>query len=418
MGKVSPPSIKYVINAQFSAEGVVEKPDVIGAIFGQTEGLLGEELELRELQKKGKIGRINATIEVAESKTIGIIEIPTSIDKAETTIIAAAIETIDRVGPCDAKFEVKSIEDVRSSKRDYIIERAKKLMEGLNGNIPELKEIERDIVNHSRTAKIKEYGREMLAAGPDIDKSDEIIIVEGRADVLNLLTYGMKNAIAMNGTMIPKTVTELSKEKQAILFVDGDRGGILIATDAINNADINFVARAPDGKEVEELTGKEIIICLRNKMSVKDFLDKYKSKDTRGRKTGRTQTSQTRQTRTTGRTIRRTVKKETRIKIEPEEKLILDDKQKKKLEEYLGQIKGTKNVLIINRDLKIMRKVSSSEIVRYLYGAKNRGTSIPIMVLDTAVTVAIINAAEKINCQFIVARNFAATSEKIELLSF
>ena len=46
------------MQANFEIEGVVEKPDVIGAVFGQTEGLFGPELELRELQKSGRIGRI------------------------------------------------------------------------------------------------------------------------------------------------------------------------------------------------------------------------------------------------------------------------------------------------------------------------------------------------------------------------
>lgn len=43
---------KYVVEARFTVEGVVEKPDVIGAIFGQTEGLFGPDLDLRELQKR------------------------------------------------------------------------------------------------------------------------------------------------------------------------------------------------------------------------------------------------------------------------------------------------------------------------------------------------------------------------------
>ncbi|MCX8194070.1 MAG: DNA primase, partial [Candidatus Pacearchaeota archaeon] len=174
MGKVSPPSIKYIIYAAFTADGVVEKPDVIGAVFGQTEGLLGEDLELRELQKKGKIGRIDVTLNVSDSKTTGIVEIPTSIDKAETAIIAAAIETIDRIGPCDAKFEIKNIEDVRTSKRDYIVERAKKLMENLTGNAPSMKELEQNIISHARVAKVREYGKELLAAGPGIESAAEI----------------------------------------------------------------------------------------------------------------------------------------------------------------------------------------------------------------------------------------------------
>ena len=206
MGKVSPPSIKYVIKAKFTATGMVEKPDVIGAIFGQTEGLLGEELELRELQKKGKIGRIDAEMDVKESMTTGIVTIPTSIDKAETTLIAAAVETIDRVGPCDAKFEIEGIEDVRTSKRDFILERAKALMEKLSSGTPEIREMEQSVIDHSKTVRVREIGDEKIAAGPDVEISNEIIVVEGRADVVNLLKAGIKNAIALSSVVFPEEV--------------------------------------------------------------------------------------------------------------------------------------------------------------------------------------------------------------------
>ena len=62
MAKISPTSIKYSIIANFVAEGPFQKPDVIGALFGQTEGLLGSDMELRELQKEGKIGRIEVDL--------------------------------------------------------------------------------------------------------------------------------------------------------------------------------------------------------------------------------------------------------------------------------------------------------------------------------------------------------------------
>jgi len=129
MAKISPVSIKYMVHAIFTAEGAVEKPDVIGAVFGQTEGLLGTDLEMRELQKEGKIGRIEVDLERQNKRTTGVIKIPTALDQPETTLIAAAIETIERIGPCDSQIEVEKIEDVRGSKRDYIIERAKKLMQ-------------------------------------------------------------------------------------------------------------------------------------------------------------------------------------------------------------------------------------------------------------------------------------------------
>ncbi|HDI03153.1 MAG TPA: DNA primase [Candidatus Pacearchaeota archaeon] len=281
MGKISPQSIKYIITATFEADGVVEKPDVIGAIFGQTEGLLGEDLELRELQKAGKIGRIDVTLEIDESKTKGTVEIPTSIDRAETALIAAAIETIDRIGPCDATFKVINIEDVRSSKRKYIVERAKKLLEKFSSEGIKLKEIEQELMKHVKASKVIEYGKELLPAGPAIDSSNEIIIVEGRADVVNLLKAGIKNVIGMNGTVVPATIKRLSNQKQTTLFVDGDRGGILIALDAIRNAKIDFIARAPDGKEVEELTEKEIYASLRNKISSEEFLKRYVKKGKR-----------------------------------------------------------------------------------------------------------------------------------------
>ncbi len=276
MGKISPISIKYNIIAEFVCDGVVEKPDIIGAVFGQTEGLLGEELDLRELQKKGKIGRIDVDMNTEESKTVGKIEIPASLDKTETTLIAAAIETVERVGPCNAKIRILSIEDVRGSKREYIVTRAKKLLEGL-GNI-DIKEMESTVTAGSREARIKEYGKEMLPAG-EIEDCEEVIVVEGRADVLNLLRCGIKNVIAMNGTSLPKTIKELGEEKKLVIFADGDRGGKLIAKDAVMNSKIDSIAIAPPGKEVEELSEKEIMMSLRNRMSVKEFMSMFKTKE-------------------------------------------------------------------------------------------------------------------------------------------
>jgi len=150
MAKISPVSIKYIIHAKFEAEGTLEKPDVIGALFGQTEGLLGADLELRELQKEGKIGRIDVDLKSENGKTVGDIEIPSSIDKAETTIIAAALETIERIGPSDSKITIERIEDVRGSKREYIIDRAKKLLAKIEGT-SESREIEEAVRLSSRT---------------------------------------------------------------------------------------------------------------------------------------------------------------------------------------------------------------------------------------------------------------------------
>ena len=277
MAKISPVSIKYMIHASFSAEGALEKPDVIGAIFGQTEGLLGSELEMRELQKEGKIGRIEVDLHKEGKNTIGEVKIPTALDQSETTLIAAAIETIERIGPCDSQITIERIEDVRGSKRDYIVERAKKLMQEIHGTT-DSREISAEIKDSAKIAGIKEYGANKLPCGDISGK--ELIVVEGRADVVNLLRNGVNNVIGMNGTKLPDEIKELGKEKEITLFVDGDRGGKLIAQNVTENANIMYIATAPDGKEVEELMGKEILMNLRKKVPVKDFFSSFSDRKT------------------------------------------------------------------------------------------------------------------------------------------
>ncbi|MAG16338.1 hypothetical protein CMO88_04720 [Candidatus Woesearchaeota archaeon] len=264
MGKISQVSSKYIVNASINIEGVVDKPDVIGAVFGQTEGLLGSELELRELQRSGRIGRIEVNVETRAGKTSGMINIPSSLDKAETSIIAAALEIIERIGPCNAKIKVQKIEDVRVSKRNYVVSRAKDLLRNLvDSSMPDSQELADEVMFAVRVMEIKEYGKDRLPAGPSVEDGDEVIVVEGRADVLNLLKQGIKNTIAMNGSSVPETIIELSKQKIMTVFVDGDRGGDLILKSLLMVANIDYVTKAPDGKEVEEITKKEIHQALR-----------------------------------------------------------------------------------------------------------------------------------------------------------
>ena len=268
MGKVSIVSAKYIVHATIDIEGVVDRPDVIGAIFGQTEGLLGSELELRELQRSGRIGRIEVNVDVKSGKTQGSIIIPSSLDKAETSIVGAALEIIQRIGPCNAKIKVTNIEDVRVSKRSFVIERAKELLKKMIETVlPDSQELADEVAYSVRVMEIQEFGKDRLPAGPSIDESDEIIVVEGRADVINLLKHGIKNSIAMNGTSVPQTIIELSKKKVITAFVDGDRGGNLILKQLTIVADVDYVTRAPDGKEVEEITKKEIHKALRSRIS-------------------------------------------------------------------------------------------------------------------------------------------------------
>jgi DNA primase len=271
---------KYVIYADITADGIVERPDVVGAIFGQTEGLLGSDLDLRDLQKTGRLGRIDVQITSSGGKSSGTISIPSSFDKVETAILAAALETIDRVGPCIAHIAVNKIEDVRASKRKYVIERAKRiLVEMFDENILETEEITEEIKQSVRIEEITHIGHDKLPAGPNVLDSDAILVVEGRADVLNLLKYGIKNAVAVGGTNVPPTINDLCAKKVVTAFTDGDRGGELIVKELLQVADIDYVARAPEGKCVEDLTQKEIVRALRQKIPVEQVLDLYKIKN-------------------------------------------------------------------------------------------------------------------------------------------
>ncbi len=272
----SPDTTKYLIHISLNAEGVVEKPDVVGAIFGQTEGLLGEDLDLRDLQRTGRVGRIDVQITSKKGETTGEILISTSLDRAETAILAASLETIDRVGPCVARVVVESIEDIRVSKRKKIVERAKEiLIERFDDGAIDSDELLDDVRQTLRIEKIGSVGEEKVPAGPNVLESDAIIIVEGRADVLNLLRYGIKNAVAVEGTNIPRTVIDLCEKKTVTAFFDGDRGGELILRELLQVADIDFVAFSPRGKSVEDMTRKEVIKTLRNKVPVEYVRDQY-----------------------------------------------------------------------------------------------------------------------------------------------
>jgi DNA primase len=272
----SPDTTKYLIHISLNAEGVVEKPDVVGAIFGQTEGLLGEDLDLRDLQRTGRVGRIDVQITSKKGETKGEILISTSLDRAETAILAASLETIDRVGPCVAHVAVESIEDIRVSKRKLIVERAKEiLIDRFDDGTIDSDELLDDVRQSLRIEKIGSIGEEHAPAGPNVLESDAIIIVEGRADVLNLLRYGIKNAVGVEGTNIPKSVVDLCEKKTTTAFFDGDRGGELILRELLQVADIDFVAFSPKGKSVEDMTRKEVTKTLRNKVPVEYVRDQY-----------------------------------------------------------------------------------------------------------------------------------------------
>ena len=273
---IDPTSSKYVIKASIRANGVVNKSDVVGAVFGQTEGLLGDELDLRDLQKSGRMGRVEVEIKSDKGKSTGEIVISSSMDQVETSVFAAALETVERVGPCKATVKVTALDDSRATKREVIIERARSLLLSL---IKDSRSAGSNITDTVRqvlqTEEIVRF-KGKLPAGPNVESSDAVIVVEGRGDVLNLLKHGIKNSVAVEGTNIPKEVVGLSKERTVTAFVDGDRGGEMIIQELLQVAEIDFISRAPDNTEVEHLTHKQIMKSLRDKVTAELFMEQNK----------------------------------------------------------------------------------------------------------------------------------------------
>lgn len=375
MGSSQTVTVKYVIRAKFEVEGVVEKSDVIGAVFGQTEGLFGSELDLRGLQKSGRIGRIEINLESKQDKTTGNILIPTSLDRVSTAIIAASIESIDRVGPCSSVVTLEKVEDLRDAKRRVIIDRAKSILQEWRiETLPTTEEVFREVSETLRMVKVEKYGPEGLTAGPKVEASKEILVVEGRADVINLLKYGIENAIAVEGAKIPKTIINVCRKKEATAFLDGDRGGDLILKELKQVTDIKYVARAPVGKEVEELNGKQIKTALKNKVPVE----------------------------------------KAKVKKPKERRKILLPKQ---IVGAVGDLEGTLEAVLFNEKMKQMERLPVSGLAEKL----NQTDGVDTVVFDGVITQRLVDIAGQKKVTHIVASRISDSVKQplgIRLLTF
>lgn len=442
MAKIAQISAKYIIHANITIDGVVDRPDVIGAIFGQTEGLLGADLELRELQRSGRIGRIEVNCTTKGGKTAGEIVIPSSLDKAETAIVGAAVEIIQRIGPCNATLKVTTIEDIRISKRQFVIERAKELLKNMmEGTMPDSQELADEVAESVRVMEITEYGRERLPAGPAIDESDEIILVEGRADVLNLLKHGFKNSVAINGTNIPSSVAELCKQKQVTVFVDGDRGGDLIIKELLAVTEVDFITKAPDGKEVEELTKKEIHKSLRSRVALEQYRMEREPQNSREREQQRQReipqakdavpppVREPREPRTEAPQPIREERREERRPAPRDDRRGPErrdappvrqkapepsSKEKSSFNEMLEDLIGTRGAYVLDKDLNILGKVPVSELESTVKALKG---GVHAVVFDGEATQRLITVAEEAGIKFLVGMSVQGTSGSVCLLT-
>jgi len=251
--------VKYHVKLSFDVDGLVERADIIGAIFGQTEGLLGPEMNLNELQRLSKVGRIEVNTTSTSNTTKGDALLPMSTDIDTCALIAAAIESIDKVGPFDCHFKLEGIDDVRASKKEDIVKRAKQIKQQWSTkSVSEGDTMLKD-VHEGDTGKLTTYGKEKLPCSSGIFDSPWIILVEGRADVINLLRAGYDNALAIEGAKIDESIKEIcDKKDKVVAFLDGDRAGGFILKELKSLVHIDVVHQAYEGVEVEELTPQQI----------------------------------------------------------------------------------------------------------------------------------------------------------------
>ncbi len=384
---------KYLIHAQINANGIVEKPDVVGAVFGQTEGLLSNDLDLRELQRTGRIGRIQVNIRSNSGRAKGEIVIPSSLDRVETAILAASLETINRVGPCEAEIQTTKVEDVRAVKREQVVNRAKEIYKNMVESVgPTSMRMIEEVREAMRVHEISEYGEDRLPAGPSIHTSDAIIVVEGRSDVLNLLKYGIKNTVAVEGVSVPRSIGELSKKRTTTAFVDGDRGGELILKELLQIGDVDYITRAPKGKEVEDLEKDEVLVALRDKVPTAQFLatsnilnDHNNKKENHNRRNDRNNRKQ--------RFNRREEKP-------PVEEPVIEDDEVSLMKDMLREFEGSGSGAILDEALNMTKEVEVENIYEEI---KNIEGTADTVIFDGVISQRLVDVASQKGIKKLVA---------------
>ncbi|HET6457511.1 MAG TPA: DNA primase DnaG [Nitrosopumilaceae archaeon] len=355
--------VKYHVKLSFDVDGLVEKADIIGAIFGQTEGLLGPEMNLNELQKVSKVGRIEVNTTASSTQTKGDALLPMSTDINTAALIAAAIESIDKVGPFVAHFKLDAIDDVRSAKKKEIVDRAKDIVQKWSTKtISEGDEMLKD-VSEGGGGKLVTFGREKLSCGSGVFDSPWIILVEGRADVINLLRAGYDNALGIEGARIDESIKELCNSKSKVVaFLDGDRAGGFILKELKALVNVDVVHRAPEGVEVEELTPIQIVEIL------KDTAEDMKKE---------------------------TVKPKLQ---DPKDESIANIAKK-----VYPDLNESLEAVALNEDLGELFKVPVSEVV----GKLSPGSGIKYLVLDGIITQRLIDAAKQAGIECVIGHRMA-----------
>jgi DNA primase len=391
--------VKYHVKLKFEVDGIVEKADIIGAIFGQTEGLLGPEMNLNELQKVSKVGRIEVNVDTKSNTTKGDALLPMSTDISTAALISAAIESIDKVGPFQGKFLLVGIDDIRAIKKKVIVDRAKKIIqEWATKTISEGEEMLRDVYDASKPGKLTSFGKAQLACGTGVFDSPVIILVEGRADVINLLRAGFDNSIAIEGAKIDETITNLTSGKKVIAFLDGDRAADLILKELQGLVKIDKVLRAPTGKEVEECTPLEITEILKD--VIEPTVEQYEVpiQHQKGVKKSKTYENNN-------------LAYQEPSNFNNGEKLTDDPQITSAVKEVYPQINETLEAMILDSSMQVLLKVPVSEIIKRLDSLEGAR----FLVMDGIITQRLIDAAYRAGIEYVVGHRMAELKKSPEI---
>lgn len=391
--------VKYHVKLKFEVDGIVEKADIIGAIFGQTEGLLGPEMNLNELQKVSKVGRIEVNVDTKSNTTKGDALLPMSTDISTAALISAAIESIDKVGPFQGKFLLVGIDDIRAIKKKVIVDRAKKIIqEWATKTISEGEEMLRDVYDASKPGKLTSFGKAQLACGTGVFESPVIILVEGRADVINLLRAGFDNSIAIEGAKIDETITNLTSGKKVIAFLDGDRAADLILKELQGLVKIDKVLRAPTGKEVEECTPLEITEILKD--IIEPTVEQYEVpiQHQKGVKKSKTYENNN-------------LAYQEPSNFNNGEKLTDDPQITSAVKELYPQINETLEAMILDNSMQVLLKVPVSEIIKRLESLEGAR----FLVMDGIITQRLVDAAYRAGIEYVVGHRMAELKKSPEI---
>jgi len=124
------------------------------------------------------------------------------------------------------------------------------------------------VYNELKKKKPIIFGKNELSAGPDVYNSNQIILVEGRSDVINLMRMDINNTLSLGGTNISEEVIKFCENKEIMALLDGDRGGDAILKELLIKMKIDYVSRAPSNKEIEHLDLDILKKVIENKTKV------------------------------------------------------------------------------------------------------------------------------------------------------